>query len=126
MASVSAGWTHAIALLDSGRKVLVWGRNNYRQCGVPQDQRIQLRQAAAMDLDARKVLAGSEHCVCLTSSGSVLAWGWNEHGNCGITSEECVPTPRLVDLSLAGGGGQLVTDIYTGSAHSFAALGDNR
>ena len=124
--SVSAGWTHACALLRGG-KVHAWGRNNYSQCGRPvgaevseQDRTPQMHSSAAAELMAanvRKVVAGSEHCLCLTGDGRVVAWGWNEHGSCGTELGECVPAPRALQL-----GDHKVTDVFTGSAHSFALI----
>jgi alpha-tubulin suppressor-like RCC1 family protein len=64
----------------------------------------------------REVLAGSEHCLCLTDSGQVLAWGWNEHGNCGQAEDtETVSTPSQIDLASCR-----AVRIFTGAAHCFA------
>jgi len=126
VAAVSAGWSHACALLHHPRgAVRLWGRNNYHQCGgwsaegEEQDQAASVRVAADVkEWNARKVLAGSEHCLCLSAAGSVLAWGWNEHGSCAAADGDTVPCPRQVQL------GGTVTDIFTGSAHSFALVSD--
>jgi alpha-tubulin suppressor-like RCC1 family protein len=34
VSSVSTGWTHACALTQPNSQLIVWGRNNYHQCGA--------------------------------------------------------------------------------------------
>jgi alpha-tubulin suppressor-like RCC1 family protein len=122
VAAISAGWTHACALLHQPRGAIrVWGRNNYHQCGSSSQEQtwapLRLAAEVTTNLEGWKVMAGSEHCLCLTSEGRVLAWGWNEHGSCGTAAGDTVPSPSLVPLD-----GGPVTDIFTGSAHSFALV----
>ena len=121
--SVSAGWTHACAVIEPGGRLGVWGRNNYHQCGRQQVEPVaNLSNAAELDINVRKVIAGSEHCLCLTGGGRVLAWGWNEHGNCGLAEEdgrETVAGPRPINLNASSG---QAADIFTGSAHCFAVI----
>ena len=101
---ISCGWTHAVVLQDN--VVGGWGRNNYHQLGGNKLGGV------------KKIATGSEHCLALTSQNQVLAWGWNEHGNCGQDGEDDVETPTLVK----GLEGKITTDIFSGSAHSFAII----
>lgn len=61
--AISAGDTHALALLENGT-VTAWGSNSSGQCGVPPD----LTNVTA-------IAAGSEFSVAVKNDGSVVAWG---------------------------------------------------
>jgi len=111
--SISCGWTHTVCL--EGGEVRSWGRNNYYQLGG-------VEGGGAIMKKVRKAVAGSEHCLCLTDDGEVFSWGWNEHGNCGVGGERVdnVKSPEKVDF---GDGGCDIQDIFIGSAHCFAVIG---
>ena len=107
---ISCGWTHVI--YNNEDNILVMGRNNYYQHGaVDKNDGQHLHDMPGV----REVLAGSEHCMCLTQEGHVVSWGWNEHGNCGLgdTGQDNVMVPTKLPL-------ENVTQIFVGSAHCFA------
>ena len=66
--AVSAGTTHAVALLNDGT-VSAWGNNDYGQTTVP---------SVATNIIA--VAAGGAHTLALTADGRVKAWGRNSDG----------------------------------------------
>ena len=106
---VSCGWTH-LAVTGRGGEVSVRGRDNYHQRGG----------GGVVMRGVVRALAGSEHCVCLTSEGAAWAWGWNEHGSCGLepgADTECVARPARLPLDN-------VTAIFVGSAHCFAVVAE--
>ena len=101
--SVSCGWTHLVT--ESDGCVHVRGRNNYDQQGGA--------DTGPVISGVRSAVAGSEHCLCLMTTGALVTWGWNEHGNCGLGHTDSVPAPAQVNLDN-------VSRIFAGSAHCFA------
>jgi Regulator of chromosome condensation (RCC1) repeat len=63
VASISAGYEHALALRTDGT-VVAWGLNNFGQSNVPPG----LTNVAAIS-------AGNFHSLALLSNGTVVAWG---------------------------------------------------
>ncbi|KAL5107402.1 hypothetical protein TcWFU_001841 [Taenia crassiceps] len=94
---VQSGWSHILALTESG-KVFSWGRCDFGQLGRavngatatniswqqsgrifdPTPQPVSLPTSPV-----RLISAGAEHCLALVGETQVWMWGWNEHGNCG-------------------------------------------
>lgn len=68
----AAGYSHTVALTDSGRLV-AFGANDYGQCNVPS-----LLKGEAFTL----VAAGEHHTVALTTAGRFLAMGRQRLGTC--------------------------------------------
>jgi len=97
-----------------------WGRNNYHQCAQAGKETIvaldQQKGSLLADQLVKKVLSGSEHCLCLDVEGKVFAWGWNEHGNCGTGTTEDIPEPTQIEFPSS----HYICDIFVGSAHCFA------
>ncbi|KXJ88802.1 regulator of chromosome condensation 1/beta-lactamase-inhibitor protein II [Microdochium bolleyi] len=72
--SITASWGN-FYVLKYGGDVVAWGRSDHGQLPPPEHPSI------------TDLVAGSEHCVALTTEGDVLAWGWGEHGNCGPATD---------------------------------------
>lgn len=91
---VSAGWHHAVAVLESG-EMWAWGRADHGQLGMraPKEEgdgwldelvAVSFRPVRMQAMGVvREVACGSEHAVAMLEDGRAVAWGWNEHGNCG-------------------------------------------
>ena len=92
-------------------EVTAWGRDNYNQLGGGG-----AKPGEVLLQNIVKAIAGSEHCLALSTEGKVLAWGWNEHGSCGLEGLETVATPTHVKIP----GSRPVRDIFVGAAHCFA------
>ncbi|XP_070200727.1 secretion-regulating guanine nucleotide exchange factor-like isoform X2 [Littorina saxatilis] len=115
--SVTSGWTHSIALTDSG-EVYTWGRADYGQLGRSCDRSCDSTPKPVAGLQGGySVACGSEHNLCLTDARKLLSWGWNEHGICGTGDESNVPLPVQVTVP-----GKSVVSIGCGAGHSFVLV----
>jgi len=118
---LSTGWTHCSALFTD-KHIKLWGRNNYGQCcnGEFSNHKL-INENSVKTIEMQnylKILAGSEHCLCLDSEGSVFAWGWNEHGNLGNGTIQNFNAPSKIYFTET----MEVKDIFVGSAHCFALV----
>ena len=104
---VRSSWGSIFVLLCDGT-LISWGRND---CG---------QLPATTPPELRKIAAGSEHCLGLTTQGEVLAWGWGEHGNCGLSVEaERTTQTTWNTVDMDNGRGICVTGIGAGCATSW-------
>jgi alpha-tubulin suppressor-like RCC1 family protein len=71
---VSCGWAHVI-LLDKGRTIRTFGRNNLGQLGKEEVEPLVLQLQEGEYV--KTVNSGTEFGFALTSLGRVFAWGWN-------------------------------------------------
>ncbi|KAJ1337286.1 protein ATS1 [Microdochium nivale] len=72
--SITASWGN-FYVLKYGGDIVAWGRDDHGQLPPPDHPSI------------TSLVAGSEHCIALSTEGDVLAWGWGEHGNCGPSTD---------------------------------------
>ena len=132
VAGIAAGWNHAVALCKipgEAGQVWTWGRGDMGQLGrplpsgckgdaVPHPVQLAVDSAGAGDAAALKfIAAGSNHCLCATSSGQCWSWGWGEHGNLGqgTTADEAAPVRIL-------GQAQGIAGLAAAGAASFAKV----
>jgi len=128
LAKVVAGPDHTAALFGSGI-LLMWGRNNYGQCGQGHVNTIMLpRQVLGVFTD---VTIGYDFTVAIDDTGAVYSWGDNIRGQLGVD----VPTDSFATLPIRVPffDGLGVTHVACGSYHCIAigargkvfAWGDN-
>jgi alpha-tubulin suppressor-like RCC1 family protein len=96
--SMSAGYTHTLALVEGGT-VMAWGRGQEGQLGIGgigpeecEESSSQLRGCSALPLAVEglsgvtAVAAGGFHSLALLEDGTVMAWGQNAYGQLGLGS----------------------------------------
>jgi alpha-tubulin suppressor-like RCC1 family protein len=129
--TISAGESHALALLGDGT-VVVWGSNQSGQVGdgtaistpPPKCLCVGPTKANGLPGPAEEASAGNYHNLALLGGGTPQAWGDNFFGQLGNgttsppTGCRCVPTPSGVP-GLSG-----VQSVSGGVYHSLALLGD--
>ncbi len=85
---LSCGMCHAVAVTSHGR-VLVWGANNYGQCGVDLSVTAITTptiMSELIDTPVKAAACGGAHTVVIAKTGEVFAWGLNSLGQCGVDS----------------------------------------
>jgi alpha-tubulin suppressor-like RCC1 family protein len=130
---VSAGATHACAVLPSG-EVRCWGNNSTGQLGTGDVLR---RKGAASDPPLRpvelgspavSVAAGGAHTCALLRDASVKCWGSNGAGQLGLgDTEDRGDEPGELGEALAAvdfGPNQAALAVSAGNRHSCALLDD--
>jgi len=143
VADISAGATHACALLISGG-VKCWGDNAFGQIGDGTDGPGADRRTPVDVLlpeGATAIATGPFFTCALTTSGGVMCWGDNIYGQLGDRTEESRNSPvQVVGLTTdvtgigAGGGGSfghVCALMAAGGAkcwgnNEYGQLGDNR
>ena len=92
--SVSAGGSHACAVLDSGQAVC-WGNNRYGQIGNGNRKRQRTPAVVKGLSDVVEISAGDSHTCAVLSSGKALCWGWNDAGQLGVgdSKDRLIPSP---------------------------------
>ena len=87
IAVVSSGSWHTAAVTSTG-ELLLWGRNNYGQCGIPCASFPVVMTPTQLPLAHQicGVACGHQHTVLLTTAGAVLTFGNNNYGQLGIGS----------------------------------------
>ena len=138
--SVSAGITHALALLNDG-SVKAWGANEYGQLGIGNDtgpekcsffEPCSTKPLAVSGLSGvKQISGGGVHNLALLSDGTVRAWGGNGSGELGdgthsgpetcgrnLFQEACSTTPVAVG-ELSG-----VVAVSAGAQFSLALKSD--
>jgi alpha-tubulin suppressor-like RCC1 family protein len=138
--SVSAGITHALALLNDGT-VKAWGANEYGQLGIGNDTGPQkcsfFEPCSTTPLTVTglsgvtQVSGGGVHNLALLGDGTVKAWGGNGSGELGNGShtgpETCGRYPFQEACSTSPvpvSGLAEVVAVSAGATHSLALLSD--
>uniref|UniRef100_A0A3Q3XB61 HECT-type E3 ubiquitin transferase n=1 Tax=Mola mola TaxID=94237 RepID=A0A3Q3XB61_MOLML len=119
---VSCGSSHTIALSKDGRTVWSFGGGDNGKLGHGDTNRVYKPKMveALQGMFIRKVCAGSQSSLALTSTGQVYAWGCGACLGCG-SSEATALRPKLIE-ELAT---TRVVDISIGDSHCLALSHDN-
>ena len=124
---IRGGTHHSIACTQDG-KVLVWGRCDDSQLGIPLKQlsradlisdsrdrpRILTVPSVVPGISAISVSAGIDDSLAISCEGKAYAWGFSAGYRTGVKTEDSVEVPTLMEsknlvgkiLSFAGCGGQ--------------------
>uniref|UniRef100_A0A8C7YP15 HECT-type E3 ubiquitin transferase n=1 Tax=Oryzias sinensis TaxID=183150 RepID=A0A8C7YP15_9TELE len=119
---VACGSSHTIAVAQDGRTVWSFGGGDNGKLGHGDTNRIYRPKVieALHGFIIRKVCAGSQSSLALTSAGQVFAWGCGSCLGCG-SSETTSLRPRFVeDLSITK-----IIDISCGDSHCLALSHEN-
>ena len=133
--SLSAGWSHTCALLESG-EVYCWGANGSGQLGTGDAQprrdhedRLELTAVRlGQGLTVSQIVSGGAHNCVLFDNGRVKCWGANGHGQLGLEDERDRGTQEndlgdaLPFLDL--GEGRRAAGLSAGGQHTCALLDD--
>ncbi|KAK1891774.1 putative E3 ubiquitin-protein ligase HERC1 [Dissostichus eleginoides] len=119
---VSCGSSHTIALSKDGRTVWSFGGGDNGKLGHGDTNRVYKPKVveALQGMFIRKVCAGSQSSLALTSTGQVYAWGCGACLGCG-SSEATALRPKLIE-ELAT---TRVVDISIGDSHCLVLSHDN-
>ncbi|XP_056135403.1 probable E3 ubiquitin-protein ligase HERC1 isoform X2 [Lampris incognitus] len=122
VAEVSCGSSHTITLSKDGRTVWSFGGGDNGKLGHGDTNRVYKPKVveALQGMFIRKVCAGSQSSLALTSTGQVYAWGCGACLGCG-SSEATALRPKLIE-ELAT---TRVVDISIGDSHCLALSHDN-
>ncbi|XP_038130884.1 probable E3 ubiquitin-protein ligase HERC1 isoform X2 [Cyprinodon tularosa] len=119
---VTCGSSHTIAVAQDGRTVWSFGGGDNGKLGHGDTNRV-YRPKVIEGLHGfiiRKVCAGSQSSLALTSAGQVFAWGCGSCLGCG-SSETTSLRPRFIeDLSITK-----IIDISCGDSHCLALSHEN-
>ncbi|KAM9841857.1 putative E3 ubiquitin-protein ligase HERC1 [Aulostomus maculatus] len=119
---VACGSSHTIAVAQDGRTVWSFGGGDNGKLGHGDTNRVYRPKVieALHGFIIRKVCAGSQSSLALTSAGQVFAWGCGSCLGCG-SSETTSLRPRFIeDLSITK-----IIDISCGDSHCLALSHDN-
>ncbi|KAI8277949.1 Delta-1-pyrroline-5-carboxylate dehydrogenase [Colletotrichum sp. SAR 10_98] len=106
---IGGGLHHTVACTEEG-EVLVWGRADDGQMGMPLETlpedhiifdsrdrpRVLNVPAVVPDLKAVFVAAGIDNCYIISKEGEMYAWGFSASYNTGLSTTDTVKTPTLV------------------------------
>ncbi|XP_072310878.1 probable E3 ubiquitin-protein ligase HERC1 isoform X3 [Eucyclogobius newberryi] len=119
---VACGSSHTIAVAQDGRTVWSFGGGDNGKLGHGDTNRVYRPKVieALQGFIIRKVCAGSQSSLALTSAGQVFAWGCGSCLGCG-SSETTSLRPRFIeDLSITK-----IIDISCGDSHCLALSHEN-
>ncbi|XP_038590219.1 probable E3 ubiquitin-protein ligase HERC1 isoform X7 [Micropterus salmoides] len=119
---VACGSSHTIAVAQDGRTVWSFGGGDNGKLGHGDTNRVYRPKVieALHGFVIRKVCAGSQSSLALTSAGQVFAWGCGSCLGCG-SSETTSLRPRFIeDLSITK-----IIDISCGDSHCLALSHEN-
>jgi len=95
VATVSAGQSHSLALLENGT-VMAWGANTEGELGngtmTESDVPVEVKGL----IEVTAISAGYEHSLALLKDGTVMAWGENFSGQLGDGTKERRDVPVAV------------------------------
>ncbi|KAM8872529.1 putative E3 ubiquitin-protein ligase HERC1 isoform 2-T2 [Synchiropus picturatus] len=119
---VACGSSHTIAVAQDGRTVWSFGGGDNGKLGHGDTNRVYRPKVieGLYGFIIRKVCAGSQSSLALTSAGQVFAWGCGSCLGCG-SSETTSLRPRFIeDLSITK-----IIDISCGDSHCLALSHEN-
>ena len=99
--SVSAGYNHSFVLTPE-RRLHAWGRNSYKQTGLPASTSSQTDEPIELVslYDVSSVAGGELHSLALLRDGSLYSWGYNGSGRLGHDSTSTSSTYNLTEPTL--------------------------
>ena len=115
--AVSAGATHALALMDNG-DVMAWGLNDGGQLGLSDTTTRATPTKVTLPLPAVAIAAGRLFSLAVLNDGRVYSWGINTVGQLGDGKRDAVLAPALVSILTA------VVDVAAGNTHALALRAD--
>ena len=94
---IAAGSRHSLALDNQG-KIYAWGRNEYGQLGLGDEEDRTIPTLIKSELTFRTIEAGDSHSLALDTKGKLYAWGKNGEGQLGLgdigyNKNRTIPTP---------------------------------
>ncbi|MDD5397204.1 MAG: fibronectin type III domain-containing protein, partial [Candidatus Moranbacteria bacterium] len=122
VAKVSAGYAHALALLNDG-SLMSWGWNDYGQLGIGNINLQILAQPVigAGTSGVENIKAGNTHNVMKKTDGTVWTWGNNGSGQLAdANTSEVKNSP----IQVGGGASSNVAIVSCGEKHSLALSTD--
>jgi alpha-tubulin suppressor-like RCC1 family protein len=127
-AVVAAGYTHSLALSESGR-LYAWGSNAHGELGNGTTTSSLAPVAVVLPPELsgvviRQIVAGDEFSALLTVDGRVFTWGSNQYGQIGDGTSVDRLVPGAVDTSGVLQG-MVVTQISAGQSY-LLALASNK
>jgi alpha-tubulin suppressor-like RCC1 family protein len=93
--SISAGYNISVALNSSGQ-VYTWGRNDYGQLGLGDNNYRVIPTLVPNLSNVTYVVAIAGRCYAITQSGQIYAWGYNASAELGLGNTANQSTPQLV------------------------------
>uniref|UniRef100_A0A7S2RFP8 BTB domain-containing protein n=1 Tax=Mucochytrium quahogii TaxID=96639 RepID=A0A7S2RFP8_9STRA len=118
---VACGYYHTVVLVvddrqDNKRSCYAFGRNDYGQCGVGGQSKIQSPSHIRVPGDSApvQISCGCYHTLILVESGQVFGTGRNNHGQLGTSSEN----DSMIPVKVHGLSNYRVTSIGAGFYHS--------
>ncbi|XP_028822113.1 probable E3 ubiquitin-protein ligase HERC1 [Denticeps clupeoides] len=119
---VSCGSSHTIALSKDGRTVWSFGGGDNGKLGHGDTNRVYKPKVleALQGMFIRKVCAGSQSSLALTSTGQVYAWGCGACLGCGSSEATALRPKQIEELAATR-----VVDLSIGDSHCLALSHDN-
>ena len=123
--AISSGFYHSLAL-DVRGAVYTWGRNDYRQLGMENQEFGESPQQLIFPdtIIIKSVSCGGYHSMALTQNGEVYSWGLNGYGQLGHLEDKkmCIFIPRKIKLSniMTMSCGDQFTILVTTDEHVYA------
>lgn len=121
--AISAGSSHALALLDDGT-VMAWGQGGSGELGNNASSnefspvQVEVSGGSALN-DVVKIDAGGNHSLALLDNGDVYVWGGNLNGQLGIGT---TPTSSNYARKSNGFSSGFNIDVAAGSNHSVVLI----
>jgi alpha-tubulin suppressor-like RCC1 family protein len=98
---IAAGSRHSLALDNQG-KIYAWGRNEYGQLGLGDEEDRTIPTLIKSELTFRTIEAGRTNNLALDTQGKLYSWGENDYGQLGLCDLEeyrTIPTPVAPELT---------------------------
>ena len=93
---ISCGWYHDAILTKSG-KIFFWGRNNFGQLGLGNNENQNTPQELNLP-NIASIHCGENHTIALTKYGKIFIWGYNFYGQLGLGNNQNKNTPQELNL----------------------------
>lgn len=122
VATIAAGLTHNLALLESG-SVVAWGDNRRGALGSATDEPMSAVPLVVPGITDAVAIAAGSCSLALLADGTVVAWGANSHGQLGDGTQRDraapAPVPGVVGASAIAAGSHHGLALVDGSVLSW-------